>query len=154
MNPETLKCWIWRGQGNNKGYGMKSVRGRLQLTHRLSYQWVNGPIPAGMKVLHRCDTPACFNPNHLFIGTQSDNMRDMMLKGRALTVSCKRGHTRTPENTYTRIDSKGHRQRTCRVCDRERCTKRSKQHAEYMKKYHAARKQLRLAGQAEVRTPE
>lgn len=78
-------CWIWQGCKNNKGYGMVSRRGRgfsPQLAHRYMYEQHVGPIPDGMHLLHRCDTPACVNPTHMFIGTRSDNMRDMVAKGR------------------------------------------------------------------------
>lgn len=76
-------CWIWRGASNPKGYGQIWIEGRLQYAHRAIFAHRHGPIPKGADVCHRCDTPACVNPAHLFVGTRSDNMRDMSRKGRA-----------------------------------------------------------------------
>lgn len=80
----TSGCWLWRGDCSTRdGYGrVRQTRGRKALVHRLAFESFVGPIPAGMRVLHRCDTPACFNPEHLFLGTDFDNMRDMAAKGR------------------------------------------------------------------------
>lgn len=76
-------CWIWTGSLTKEGgYGRMSLNGEVQCTHRIAYVNTNGPIPAGMKVLHHCDTPACFRPDHLFLGTQADNVADMKAKGR------------------------------------------------------------------------
>lgn len=73
-------CWVWKGHIGNFGYGKL---GNLT-AHRISYEFFIGPIPKGMFVLHHCDNPPCVNPMHLFIGTQGDNMKDMVRKGRSL----------------------------------------------------------------------
>lgn len=78
------KCWEWTGSrfkptSNMLEYG----KSRGTVAHRIAWQLANGPIPAGMMVLHECDNPPCCNPSHLFLGTASDNMRDCARKGRA-----------------------------------------------------------------------
>lgn len=76
------ECWEWNGFKNTLGYGRAWWRGTLYLAHRLAWIEANGPIPADMKVLHRCDNPPCCNPTHLFLGTDADNARDRDRKGR------------------------------------------------------------------------
>lgn len=84
--PEALTgCWLWTGAVKELGYGVIGLGTREQGTakaHRVSYMLHKGEIPAGMSVLHRCDTPSCVNPSHLFLGTLSDNMRDCVAKKR------------------------------------------------------------------------
>ena len=75
-------CLLWQKSGLARGYGTLTINGRKQLAHRRAYELANGPIPPGMVVRHRCDTPACVNPKHLDIGTQADNMADSVAKGR------------------------------------------------------------------------
>lgn len=80
---KTRKCWIWNACiQKGGGYGLFAMEGKLQLTHRLSWKMHNGPIPKGLFVLHHCDNPPCVRPDHLFLGTQKDNMRDKVEKGR------------------------------------------------------------------------
>ena len=76
-------CWEWTGATNrNGGYGQIGVRGKIIRAHRLSWVWVNNKIPKDMHVLHKCDNRVCVNPDHLFLGTQKDNMQDCVRKGR------------------------------------------------------------------------
>lgn len=75
-------CWIWTAYANEDGYGITSFRGRLMGAHRASWIIHYGDIPEDMRVLHHCDNPPCVNPEHLFLGTQLDNMRDCAAKGR------------------------------------------------------------------------
>lgn len=75
-------CWLWGGHTNEDGYGKLSVEGKLKSAHRVSFEAFNGKITKGLLVCHKCDTPQCVNPDHLFLGTQLDNMRDMSIKGR------------------------------------------------------------------------
>lgn len=76
-------CWLWLGAWSTYGYGKVNKHGKVVTeAHRMFYEDRFGPIPDGMQVLHKCDTPPCCNPDHLFLGTQADNMRDMHRKGR------------------------------------------------------------------------
>ena len=82
---EPDECWNWTGSRNQAGWHgqWRSADGRIELTHRAAWRLMKGEIPNGLFVLHRCDNPACVNPTHLFLGTQSDNCNDMWAKGRA-----------------------------------------------------------------------
>lgn len=87
-------CWLWVGaktKNSRFGYGIIKINGKTKtLVHRLSWEIFNGLIPSGVNVLHHCDTPTCINPNHLFLGTQKDNVSDMFDK--------KRNKTKVKEN--------------------------------------------------------
>jgi hypothetical protein len=76
-------CWEWIAGSRVRNYGQIRVSDRNVLVHRLAFQLWRGEIPPGIHVLHRCDNPACFNPDHLFLGTHRDNMEDMVRKGRS-----------------------------------------------------------------------
>lgn len=78
----TPGCWLWEASGRGKGYGSIYYNNKVEQAHRVSYIVHCGPIPDGMRVLHKCDTPACVNPDHLFLGTQNDNVQDAKVKGR------------------------------------------------------------------------
>jgi hypothetical protein len=76
-------CWLWTAAANNCGYGVIKIDGDLRLAHRVSLELYGKPIPDGFRVCHKCDVPSCVNPDHLFSGTQSENIKDMVKKGRA-----------------------------------------------------------------------
>lgn len=81
--PEPMSgCWLWMASVNNRGYGLLQTAEFKGYAHRFSYREFCGEIPAGMHVCHRCDTPSCVNPSHLFLGSAQDNMRDCVRKGR------------------------------------------------------------------------
>lgn len=85
---KTDSCWLWHGCTQDFGYGVMRIKQKTNLTHRLSWELANGrKIPDGLCVLHRCDVPACVNPDHLFLGTKKDNNDDKMSKGRNRFVS-------------------------------------------------------------------
>jgi hypothetical protein len=80
---EANGCWLWQGARHGNGYGGFKIRGRQYGAHQAAWILFKGEIPEGKLVCHHCDTPLCVNPNHLFIGTPLDNVRDMFAKGRA-----------------------------------------------------------------------
>ena len=128
-------CWIWTGSRtgskDNCRYGNLLFNGRIQKAHRAVWQIANGPIPHNLRVLHRCDTPLCVRPDHLFLGSLSDNARDCYTKGRSSILKagviraghqraqrrCKRGHRLGGRNLYIKPND-GKWQ--CRACQRLR----------------------------------
>jgi hypothetical protein len=76
----TTPCNEWKGRRDSNGYGRVGKCGRA---HRIAWELVNGPIPSGLFVCHRCDNPACVRVDHLFLGTSADNNRDRHAKGRS-----------------------------------------------------------------------
>lgn len=128
-------CWEWRGNRYPNGYGRYSFAKwgvKLEYVHRLMYERYVGPIPEGLLIRHKCDNPPCSNPEHLDVGTVSDNSRDMVERGRArnayslgavrygsdaggreVTKCRKRGHDITAEDALLRYpDGKV----KCRAC--------------------------------------
>ncbi len=85
INP-TTGCWIWDVANPDQRYGWWKTHGELK-AHRASWVMHNGVIPEGMQVLHKCDTPRCVNPDHLFLGSQVTNMADMKAKHRGRNSS-------------------------------------------------------------------
>lgn len=75
-------CQLWMGYASPDGYGVVSYRSKLVRAHRLAYQLANGVDPGDLNVCHRCDTPLCINPGHLFLGTHEDNVADRQRKRR------------------------------------------------------------------------
>lgn len=92
-------CWEWAGQSMKAGYGRIDLKNypdwpqSVVLVHRVVYQLCVGPVPDGMVVCHRCDNPPCCRPDHLFLGTNSDNIADKISKGRqAAGQSVRKNH--------------------------------------------------------------
>jgi hypothetical protein len=121
-------CWLWTGTISSTGYGQlrmaNSGRHSLMFATHISLMLAGKPLPDGLYALHRCDNSYCVNPDHLFAGTQLDNIRDAMAKGRhskpplcqkgsrPLKTICVNGHSLTGDNVYVRPDGF----RTCRQC--------------------------------------
>ena len=109
-------CRVWTGNVNALGYGQTSAFSRLVMVHRFAYEiHYDMKIHPKLVVCHSCDNPACCNVEHLWIGTEKQNMRDAADKGRwkkRQGTHCKHGHEYTPENTRIRMQ----RGRPCRVC--------------------------------------
>jgi hypothetical protein len=99
---KTEGCWLWTSARLGRAicnYGLMSIKGKHTLAHRISYELTHGSIPPMMNVLHRCDNPICVNPDHLFLGTQADNMADMSKKKRGSKNGRPRPKILTPEQT-------------------------------------------------------
>lgn len=78
-------CWLWTAGCTKDGYGQIRVGGtpgKVEYAHRVAWELLNGQIPEGLCVLHKCDSPPCVNLEHLFLGTDNDNVQDKMAKGR------------------------------------------------------------------------
>lgn len=94
-------CWEWCS-AKNYGYGVFWLNGGNVYAHRLSYERYIGPVPRGMFVCHKCDNAACVNPDHLFLGTALDNMRDKINKGRAIYPGAKH-QTRGADHPHAKL---------------------------------------------------
>ena len=79
----TGNCWLWQGGKTDSGYGIVSASPNPWRTaHRVAWELTNGPIPKGLFICHHCDNRLCVRPEHLFLGTAKDNLRDAIKKGR------------------------------------------------------------------------
>lgn len=128
-------CWLWTGFYQEFGYGRMGVGYAVEgtrgtaMAHRLSYEIFVGPIPDGICVLHRCDVPECVNPEHLWLGTHSDNVNDKVAKGRhhySKRTHCKNGHEFSGSNVRTPPGTSGRVCRSCQKAGRLRFEKRNR----------------------------
>lgn len=87
---KTSGCWLWTA-GTIRGYGQIGINRRPSYAHRVAWELTHGPIPDGASVLHKCDVPLCVRPDHLFLGSQQDNLKDARQKGRLDTTLPRRG---------------------------------------------------------------
>lgn len=116
-------CHLWTASVSPRGYGKFYIAGRHLRANRAAWELYVGSIPDGLRVLHRCDTPACVNPDHLWLGTDADNQRDKVRKGRHPEQVrfnrgvCLHGHDLTNPSNVSR-DTRGHRR--CAICGRRR----------------------------------
>ena len=127
-------CWEWTGANTGAksgGYGLFFFEGEIHRASRISLMLAGSPVPKNLCALHKCDNPPCVRPDHLFIGTRSENLKDAYRKGRAhdggqaernrMKTHCPQGHPYDEENTYTSREGV----RACRACGRIRDRKRT-----------------------------
>lgn len=93
------ECWLWTGGTDKHGYG---VMGNIK-AHRFAYEHHYGPFDKKLGVLHRCDNPPCIRPDHLFLGTQIDNIKDMWAKGRGVPYNSPNGEE-NPNAVLTELE--------------------------------------------------
>lgn len=117
------KCIFWEKFKNKGGYGRHRAEGKLWLAHRWAFYKNSGIHPKGKMVLHKCDNPACINPEHLYLGDTNQNMMDrknrrgVYMNGNVKKTHCKRGHLFDYENTYVKPRTGA---RGCRKCRRKK----------------------------------
>lgn len=96
-------CWLWSGTKPAFGHGQFVHGGKVVYAHRFAWEQVNGHVPDGQCILHRCDVPSCVNPAHLFLGTRVDNLSDMRVKMRGRNPPRHAG-SRHPQAKLTETD--------------------------------------------------
>jgi len=143
-------CWNWKLSKGKRGYAQFWMAGAIRIASRASWELHYGEIPGELFVCHHCDNPACVNPEHLFLGTPSDNIRDCVRKGRQRQVRkqfCPSGHPYSDENTY--LASSGSRH--CRECIKKRNSEWRKYYGRYAprNKTNSVRRIANCQGQQE-----
>lgn len=141
------ECWLWTGAKTELGYGLFLDNRRRLRAHRVAYALTYGEFPDELVVCHRCDNPRCVRPNHLFLGTQTDNLADMTAKGRRARGDTSGAHLH-PER-LARGDNHWSRQRPERRATGER--HRSRTHPESLRRgdEHPARQRLDIIKRGE-----
>lgn len=128
--PAANDCILWTATKVNGGYGHVRIGGRLRLAHRVLYEHVNGPIPAGLDLDHLCRVRACVNPNHLRPATRRENIMapgsESLTKRHAEKTACHRGHPLEGANVYRYSDGR----RRCNQCRRDSANARNRRKRE------------------------
>lgn len=141
-------CWIWKGGRTSKDYGSFAYYTKKPAigAHVSSHLFHIGEVPKGMFVCHRCDNPPCVNPKHLFLDTNSGNMKDMFKKDRQGSSSrrrthCRKGHLFEEFGVYERKRKNGRADRVCKKCRRDKALEKRRNpetkeaHLKYQREY-------------------
>jgi len=115
--PDPDTCWDWTGSRDSNGYGAFSIGRRGYRAHRVSYAWMNGPIPAGLTIDHLCRNRACVRPEHLAAKSSRENTLagDTLAADRLKREACPRGHSLVDTNLVAKALRRGERE--CRICN-------------------------------------
>lgn len=128
-NLDSSNCWNWKFSKDSNGYGFLFYNSKLRRVHRLAaHLFKNLDLDSKVAVLHTCDNPSCYNPEHLFLGNQSDNMKDMHNKRRhssSASITCIRGHLLEGDNLYLTPAGR----RNCKECRRTSARESYRRHS-------------------------
>jgi len=121
ISPEpNTGCWLWTAGNYRDNYGFFFLpEKKIYFAHRASYYFFKGEIPKDKIICHKCNTPECVNPQHLYAGSLSDNQNDIVKSGYhfwAKKTHCVNGHEFNKENTYVRTRKNGNINRKCKLC--------------------------------------
>jgi hypothetical protein len=147
VRPELGACWKWTGAVTDKGYGVTGENRKNMIASRASWIVNRGPIPDGQFVLHKCDNPPCTNPEHLFLGTKGDNLRDAIQKGRRMqkkpSTVCVKGHEK-PSGKRCPVCQEEYMRQYCETRKEERNAKHRQHYMEHREIISARRSKLRM----------
>jgi HNH endonuclease len=150
LNTET-GCWDWTACKDKHRYGRFYAGSRVQGAHRVAFAFVNGDIPAEMRIVHICNRLCCVNPSHLQAVTHAQSMRIIVSRDgidhNANKTHCPKGHPYDPENTYLGPRGNGRTYRHCRICKRAR---RKQYHADNRDRLNMAAKERRAANREKM----